>query len=42
MASYFGLSAEQFAENLRDNYQRHETDQHTVEPLEAAQEFVCK
>jgi len=41
MASYFGLTTEQFAENLRDNYQRHETEQHATEPLEAAQEFVC-
>lgn len=41
MGTYFGLTPEQFGENLRDNYQRHETEQHTAEPLEAAQEFVC-
>ncbi|CAK1551238.1 unnamed protein product [Leptosia nina] len=36
----FGLSAEQFAENVRDNYQRHEVEQPAVPPLEAAQEFL--
>ena len=29
MSLYFGLTPEQFGENLRDNYQRHETEQHT-------------
>ena len=40
LASKFGLTAEQFGENLRDNYQRHETEQHPTEPEEAAQEFI--
>nr|XP_023025243.1 transcription elongation factor SPT6 isoform X1 [Leptinotarsa decemlineata]XP_023025244.1 transcription elongation factor SPT6 isoform X2 [Leptinotarsa decemlineata] len=36
----FGLTPEHFAENLRDNYQRHEVDQEHVEPLEIAKEFI--
>nr|XP_032517831.1 transcription elongation factor SPT6 isoform X1 [Danaus plexippus plexippus] len=36
----FGLSPEQFAENVRDNYQRHEVEQQPVPPLEAAAEYV--
>ncbi|CAI8018492.1 Transcription elongation factor SPT6 [Geodia barretti] len=40
LAAKFGLTPEQFGENLRDNYQRHETDQHTVEPEEVAQDYV--
>ncbi|XP_041979251.1 transcription elongation factor SPT6 [Aricia agestis] len=35
----FGLSPEQFAENVRDNYQRHEVEQQPVPPLEAAANF---
>ncbi|XP_077995239.1 transcription elongation factor SPT6-like isoform X2 [Glandiceps talaboti] len=37
----FGLTPEQFGENLRDNYQRHDTEQYPAEPLELAQEHVC-
>ncbi|XP_046966341.1 transcription elongation factor SPT6 [Vanessa cardui] len=33
----FGLTPEQFAENVRDNYQRHEVEQPAVPPLEAAE-----
>lgn len=40
LASKFGLTSEQFGENLRDNYQRHETEQYPYEPEEAAQEFI--
>ncbi|CAG9861207.1 unnamed protein product [Phyllotreta striolata] len=40
LAKKFGLSPEQFAENLRDNYQRHEVDQEPVEPSEVAREFI--
>lgn len=40
LAAKFGLTPEQFGENLRDNYQRHETEQHSVEPEEVAQDFV--
>ncbi|XP_050557944.1 transcription elongation factor SPT6 [Spodoptera frugiperda] len=36
----FGLSPEQFAENVRDNYQRHEVEQQPVPPLEAAAEYT--
>ena len=41
MAKKFGLSPEHFAENLRDNYQRHEVDQEPVEPSTVAAEFCC-
>lgn len=36
----FGLKPEQFGDNLRDGYQKHETEQHPVEPEECAAEFV--
>ena len=39
LAAKFGLTSEQFGENLRDNYQRHETSQHQTEPEEAADEY---
>ncbi|CAL1273727.1 unnamed protein product [Larinioides sclopetarius] len=42
LAAKFGLTAEQFAENLRDNYQKHEVIQYPIEPKEVASEFVCK
>ena len=38
----FGLTPEQFAENLRDNYQRHEPGQVAEEPEELAEQFICK
>uniref|UniRef100_UPI0034C6DEEA SPT6 n=1 Tax=Homo sapiens TaxID=9606 RepID=UPI0034C6DEEA len=34
----FGLTPEQFGENLRDSYQRHETEQFPAEPLELAKD----
>lgn len=37
----FGLTPEQLAENLRDQYQRHEVEQHHEMPLEAAAHFLC-
>lgn len=40
LAKKFGLSPEQFAENMRDNYQRHEVDQEHVEPAEVAKDFI--
>ena len=36
----FGLLPREFAENLRDNYQRHETEQCPQEPEELAEEYV--
>ena len=39
-AKRFGLTPEQFAENLRDNYQRHEVEQESVGPLEVAKEYL--
>ncbi|XP_065663621.1 transcription elongation factor SPT6 isoform X2 [Hydra vulgaris] len=41
MASNFGLTAAQFGENLRDNYQRHEPIQFSQTPLEAAESLIC-
>lgn len=40
LAAKFGLTSEQFGENLRDNYQRHETEQHHIEPEVAAEDYV--
>lgn len=40
LAAKFGLTPEQFGENLRDNYQRHETEQHQIEPEVAAEDYV--
>lgn len=37
----FGLTPEQFAENLRDNYQRHEPGQVAEEPEELAEQLIC-
>ncbi|KAK1116660.1 hypothetical protein K0M31_018202 [Melipona bicolor] len=39
LAKKFGLSPEQFAENVRDNYQRHEIDQDPTEPAVVANDF---
>ncbi len=39
LAAKFGLTPEQFGENMRDNYQRHETEQHQVEPEVAAEDY---
>ena len=41
VANKFGLTPEQFGENLRDNYQRHETEQYPAEPFDLAQDFLC-
>lgn len=41
-AKRFGLTPEQFAENLRDNYQRHDVEQEASEPMEVAKEYVTK
>ncbi|XP_034949711.1 transcription elongation factor SPT6 [Chelonus insularis] len=41
-AKKFGLTPEHFAENLRDNYQRHEVDQEPIEPLVVAQDYIGK
>lgn len=42
LAKRFGLTPEHFAENLRDNYQRHEVDQDHVEPTDAAREYLSR
>lgn len=40
LAKKFGLTPEHFAENLRDNYQRHEVEQEPVEPQEIAKQYL--
>ena len=40
-AKRFGLTPDQFAENVRDNYQRHEVEQEPVEPSIIAYEYMC-
>lgn len=40
LARKFGLTPDQLGENLRDNYQRHETEQHPVEPDDAAENYL--
>ncbi|XP_046421769.1 transcription elongation factor SPT6 [Neodiprion fabricii] len=42
LAKKFGLSPEHYAENLRDNYQRHEVDQEPTEPSVVANDFCGK
>ena len=42
MAKRFGLTPEEFAVNLRDNYQKNEVEQYPSEPLELAQEYVSR
>ncbi|XP_018043694.1 PREDICTED: transcription elongation factor SPT6 isoform X1 [Atta colombica] len=39
LAKKFGLTPEHYAENLRDNYQRHEVDQEPTEPTAIATEY---
>lgn len=40
LASKFGLSPEQFGENMRESYQLHKPDQFPVEPEDAAKEYI--
>ena len=42
LAKKFGLTPEQFGENLRDNYQRYDPEQHPMEPAETAREFISR
>jgi len=42
LAAKFGLTPEEFSENLRDNYQRHEVQQEPNDPDVAAQEFYSR
>nr|CDS26732.1 transcription elongation factor spt6 [Hymenolepis microstoma] len=37
----FGLSSEQFADNVRDQYRRHEVTTCPIMPHEAAQDYIC-
>lgn len=41
-AKRFGLTPEDFAENLRDNYQKHDVEQEALDPAEVAGEYVSK
>lgn len=40
MAKRFGLKPEHFAENLRDNYQRHDVEQESIMPQDIAKEYL--
>lgn len=40
LAKKFGLTPEHFAENLRDNYQRHDVEQEESDPTETAKAYV--
>ncbi|ESO05770.1 hypothetical protein HELRODRAFT_191379 [Helobdella robusta] len=40
MARRFGLTPEQFGENINDNYMRHEVEQDPGDPNELAEEFI--
>ncbi|XP_052799386.1 transcription elongation factor SPT6-like [Mya arenaria] len=40
IALRFGLTPEQFGENIRDNYTRHEVDQCPMEPQEMAKDYI--
>ncbi|KAK2185910.1 hypothetical protein NP493_217g02051 [Ridgeia piscesae] len=40
VANKFGLTPEQFGENMRDNYQRHDVEQETAEPPDLAGQFI--
>ncbi|XP_023303515.2 transcription elongation factor SPT6 [Lucilia cuprina] len=40
-AKHFGLFPEQFAENVRDGYQRHEVDQQQISPTDLAKQYLC-
>lgn len=41
MSLRFGLTPEQFGENLRDSYQKYEVEQIPIEPEEFAIDYVC-
>lgn len=40
LAKRFGLTPEQFAENLSNSYQKHDVEQEPVEPTEVAKEYI--
>jgi len=42
LARKFGLTAEQFGENLRDQYQRHDVEQDPAEPLDIAEQYIAR
>lgn len=42
LAAKFGLTPSQFAENLNENYQRHEVEQYPVDPVQTAQDYICR
>lgn len=41
LATRFGLTPEQFGENLRDAYQKYEVEQIPIEPEEFANDYIC-
>uniref|UniRef100_A0A914VLR4 Suppressor of Ty 6 homolog n=1 Tax=Plectus sambesii TaxID=2011161 RepID=A0A914VLR4_9BILA len=42
LAAKFGLTPSQFAENLAENYSRHEVEQYPVDPQQTAQDYICR
>lgn len=42
LAKRFGLTPDQYGENLRDNYQRHEVEQEAATPLDVAKEYISR
>lgn len=42
LTKQFGLTAEQFGENLRDNYQRYEVEQCPTEPMKEAENYLSR
>ena len=42
ISKLFGLTPEQYSENLRDNYQRYEVVQHPEEPIKEAENHLSK
>ncbi|EDS27802.1 transcription elongation factor spt6 [Culex quinquefasciatus] len=42
LAKRFGLTPEQYAENVRDSYQRHEVEQEPNDPTDVAKEYLNK
>jgi len=42
IASKFGLTPAQFADNLDKEYRSHDPEQYPVDPIETAQDYVCR
>jgi len=42
LAAKFGLTPEQFGEQLSEGYHKHEVEQHEFEPIDAARDYISK